>query len=389
MARKWHLFFLHLQSFLGRRFALWCCGLTMLLLCVTVQPFDSDRGKPTIFTGGVNAASVPIANSTAIASPIDRARQLYEAGNYPQAIELLKQAIETYRGNPLQQAMGWSNLALVYQQSGDWQAANAAISNSLILLENKSLVGRSSILAQTLNIQGQIQFARGQTEAALATWTRTEQLYTQIGDDAGVARSQLARCHALRVLGFYRRAQTVLENLQVSLTGKPDTALKVTTLRSLGSALEQSGDLTRADLILGQSLTIAKKLNLADEIKATQLILGNLARIQQRVPQAIEYYSLAATSSHNLVAIQAKLNLLSLHIEAKQPAQAQQSIEPIQQQLATLPPDRIKFNSQINFAQSLSKIDRQQLAARVLAETIQLSAKLGDRGRTQIGRAHV
>lgn len=375
MARKWHLFFLHLQSFLGRRFALWCCGLTMLLLCVMVQP--------ALFTSGVNAASAPIANSSPMASPIDRARQLYEAGNYPQAIELLKQAIETYRGNPLQQSMGWSNLALVYQQLGDWQAANAAISKSLILLENKSLVGRSSILAQTLNIQGQLQFARGQTEAALATWTQTEQLYTQIGDDAGVARSQLARCHALRVLGFYRRAQTVLENLQVSLTGKPDTALKVNTLRSLGIALEQSGDLTRANLVLVQSLTIAKKLNLANEINATQLILGNLARIQQRVPQAIEYYSLAATSSYNVVAIQAKLNLLSLQIEAKQPAQAQQSIAPIQQQLATLPPDRIKFNSQINFAQSLSKIDRQQLAARVLAETIQQSAKLGDRGRTQ------
>ncbi|MFM2304292.1 MAG: hypothetical protein RLZZ135_1702, partial [Cyanobacteriota bacterium] len=42
-----------------------------------------------------------------------------------------------------------------------------------------------------------------------------------------------------------------------------------------------------------------------------------------------------------------------------------------------------KYNAQINFAQSLSKLDRQTLAAKFLAETIQQSAKLADRHRTQ------
>lgn len=375
MARKWHLFFRRLQSILGRRYALWCCGLAMLWLCVTIEP--------SILMGArVNAASSPVAVSSS-GDLIDRAQQLYQSGNYPQAIELLKRSIDTYRADPLKQAMGWSNLALVYQQLGDWQAANNAISQSLKLLQNRSIPGRSGILAQTLDIQGQLQFAQGKTEAALTTWEQTAQLYTQIGDDAGITRSQINQCHALRVLGFYRRAQTILEKLKVSLVSKPDTAIKVATLRSLGIALEQSGDVDRAGMVLEQGLTIAKRLKLDNEINATQLMLGNLARTKQQVPKAIDYYSLAAGSPTNLVSIQARLNLLSLQIEAKQMAEAEQLIAPIQQQLAALPPNRIKFNAQINFAQSLSKLNRQSLAARVLAETIQQSKKLDDRQRTQ------
>jgi CHAT domain-containing protein len=375
MARKWHLFFRRLQSILGKRYALWCCGLAMLWLCVTIQP--------SILIGmRVNAASSPVAVSSS-GDLIDRAQQLYQSGNYPQAIELLKQAIDTYRTEPLKQAMGWSNLALVYQQLGDWQAANNAISQSLKLLQNRAIPGRSGILAQTLEIQGQLQFAQGQTEAALTTWEQTAQIYTQIGDDAGITRSQINQCHALRVLGFYRRAQTILEKLKASLVSKPDTAIKVATLRSLGIALEQSGDVDRAGKVLEQSLTIAQKLKLNNEINATQLMLGNLARTKQQVPNAIDYYSLAATSPTNLVSIQARLNLLSLQIEAKRMPEAEQLIAPIQQQLATLPPNRTKFNAQINFAQSLSKLNRRSLAARVLAETIQQSKNLDDRQRTQ------
>ena len=113
-------------------------------------------------------------------------------------------------------------------------------------------------------------------------------------------------------MGFYQRAQTILEKLRVSLVGKPDRRLKFVTLRSLGIALGQSGDVKRAGMVLEQSLTIAKKLKLDNEINATQLILGNLARSKQDVSSAIDYYSLAAISPTNLVSIQARLNLLSL-----------------------------------------------------------------------------
>jgi hypothetical protein len=113
MARKWHLFFRRLQSLLSKRYALWCCGLAMLWLCVTVQPFswgrgfanDSAQDKPSILIGmRVNAASSSVAVSSN-GDLIDRAQQLYQSGNYPQAIELLKRSIDINRADPLKQAI--------------------------------------------------------------------------------------------------------------------------------------------------------------------------------------------------------------------------------------------------------------------------------------------
>jgi CHAT domain-containing protein len=362
MARKWDLFFRRLQSLLS--------GIVMLLFCVTIQPL--------LLTGeSVNAANPPIvANSSD--DFLDRSQQLYQSGDYPAAIKSLEKSIEIYRsrGDNLRQAMSLSNLALVYQELGEWDGANRSIAASLKLLQNR--FDRSSILAQTLEIQGRLQFAQGQTEAALGTWDRSEQLYGSIGDDEGVVRSILDRCQALRVLGFYRRSQTMLEDLQITLANKPDSAIEVVALRSLGIALEQSGSLAKAVAVLDRGLKIAKNLKLDKEIGATQLVLGNVSRTQKQPSIAIEYYDRAMTSPVKLVSIQARLNLLRLQIENRQTEAAEQLIIPIQQQLSALPPNRLKFNAQINFAESLAQLNHRETAAKVLADTIQQSQKSHD-----------
>jgi CHAT domain-containing protein len=377
MARKWDLFFRRLQSFLGKRYLAFSCGIVMLLFCVTIQPllFSGER---------VNAmSSAPIAVDSAD-DPLTQSQQLYQAGDYPAAIQLLERSIDTYRsrGDTLKQAMSLSNLALVHQELGQWDAANRSLAASLRLLQNPATSERSSILAQTLDIQGQLQLAQGQTEAALATWEQTEKLYVRMGDDGGIVRSRINRAQALRVLGFYRRSQTILEELQTTLATKPDSAIKVVALRSLGTALEQSGDLDKAVAVLDRGLKIAQKLNLDREVSATQLVLGNVSRTQKKLPIASNYYAKAADNSNKLVSIQAKLNLLSLQIENRQIDAADRLITPIEQQLSTLPSNRIKLNAQINFAQSLARLNRRETAAKVLADVIQQSQKLPDR-RTQ------
>jgi CHAT domain-containing protein len=377
MARKWDLFFRRLQSLLGKRSLAFGCGIVMLVFCVTIQP--------ALFTGEmVNALSpTPIAVDSTD-DPLAQSQQLYQAGDFPAAIKLLERSIDTYRsrGNTLKQAIGLSNLALVHQELGQWDAANRSIAASLRLLQNPATSDRSSILAQTLDIQGQLQLAQGQTESALATWEQTEKLYARMGDDGGVVRSRINRAQALRVLGFYRRSQTLLEELQTTLATKPDSAIKVVALRSLGTALEQSGDLDRAVTVLDRGLKIAQKLNLEREVSATQLVLGNVSRTQKKLPIASNYYAKAAGNSNKLVSVQAKLNLLSLQIEQRQTDAADRLITPIEQQLSTLPSNRIKLNAQINFAQSLARLKRRETAAKVLADVIQQSQKLPDR-RTQ------
>ncbi|WP_310484563.1 CHAT domain-containing protein [Chamaesiphon sp. VAR_48_metabat_403] len=365
------------QSLLGKRSLAFCCSILMLLFCVTIQP--------ALFIGArVNAASSALVAADNLDEPLAQSQQLYRAGDYPAAIKLLEKSIEIYRsrGDNLKQAIGLSNLALAHQELGQWDAANRSIAASLNLLQNLTTPAKAAILAQTLDIQGQLQLAQGQTEAALGTWEQTEKLSARMGDDAGVVRARIDRAQALRVLGFYRRSQTLLEELQTTLATKPDTAIKIVALRSLGTALAQSGDLDKATIVLDRALKLARILKLDREIGATQLVLGNVSQTKKHRSQAIAYYIQAAKSPTKLISIQAQLNLLSLQIGYRQTDTANRLIIPIQQQLSTLPSNRIKLTAQINFAESLSRLNQPETAAKVLADVIQQAQKLTDR-RTQ------
>jgi ATP/maltotriose-dependent transcriptional regulator MalT len=80
----------------------------------------------------------------------------------------LQQAIQVYQqqGDSVRQAIALSNLALTYHQLGNWAQANEAINSSLNLLTASNSPDRRLAEAQALDIQGQLQFSQGQTEAA-------------------------------------------------------------------------------------------------------------------------------------------------------------------------------------------------------------------------------
>jgi CHAT domain-containing protein/tetratricopeptide (TPR) repeat protein len=360
-------------------------GIVTILFCLIIQPIFLPADFPIEgLRQRVNAASVISIDSNKPDPLLEPSQELYRSGNYPAAIKMLEREIVIYRsqGNVLKQAISLSNLALVHQEVGEWEKANREIAESLKLLEDKSLPGRSSILVQTLSIRGQLQFAQGQTESALTTWEQTEQLYTKRGDYVGVTRSRINQSQALRVLGFYLRSKTILEDLGTNLATQEDSENKVVTMRSLAIALAQSGDPTSAITLLNQGLNITDRLKLDNETRSIQLTLGNVWRTNKQIPLAIRYYSQAAKSPVGIVSIQARSNLLSLQIENRQLEAAELLISPIQLQLLTLAPNRSKFNIQINFAESLAKINHREMAARVLADVIQQSQKLNDR-RTQ------
>ena len=361
MARKRFSLLHHLYLIASKRYFIFLLGFIAAFFCVILQ----------LFLPPVNA-------QTHISEVlIEQSKQLYESGQYTDAIALLQQAALAYRqqGETLKQAMSLSNLALSYQQLGQWDAANQAIAESLQLLQNRA----SPILAQTLEIQGQLQLAQGQTESALSTWEQSEKVYTQLTDPAGVTRSRLNQCHALRVLGFYRRAQTILQELQQSLSRQPDSVMKAIALRSLGNALARSTDLIGAERVLQESLKVATALKSEKQISATQLSLGNVARFKKDIQAAIAAYQEVSRSSLPMVSIQGQLNLLSLQIENQQKPEAESLVGTIQQNLSLLPSSRNKCNAQINFAQSLAKLNNQILAAQVLADVTQQAQTLKDR----------
>ena len=361
-------------------------SLAILLFGLTVT-FCAMKGPglaqaPSRAGGGAIAQSVVVPAETTV----DQGRRLYEAGRYREALTALQVAMETFqkRGDRLRTAMTLSNLALVQQQLGQITAAMQAVDQSLALLQTVQTAEQPQILAQTLEVHGGLQLERGQTEAALQTWQKTEMLYRQLDDPTGLVRSRLNQAQALQILGFYRRSLALLTELQPTLQGQPDSLVKVAALRSLGEALQLAGDLERSRQILETSLVLAMRLQAPGEISAVLSSLGNTARAQQKAQEAIAYYEEAtAIAPTPLSQTQAQINLLTLLVNDGQTAKAQALRSPIQAQLGALPTSQGSIYARISFAQSVMKLGEvgQAIApelARSLATAAQQAKTLGD-----------
>ena len=348
------------------------------------------------------------------ASPVqpesDSGRSLYEAGRYQEAIPILQQAIQTYaaQGDKLRQALTLSNLALTYQQLGAWAEANRAIAESLDLVQaQRRSDDRLQVLAQVLTIQGQLQLAQGESEPALTSWQQATAVYEQLGDAENVVQSQLNQAQALQALGFYRRAISMLMEVNRTLQAQPDSLTKAIALRSLGDSLLVSGSLKAAHTAIQTSLDLANQLPVAasrtEAIAAAQLSLGNLTRAEaissltvnnltvieslallnaapqvpvnaaailaqqrktaaaqafwQRTEAAIAFYQQAASSAAPETRLQAQLYQLGLLVETQRWTAAQALYPQIQALLDTLPADRARIYDRIGLAQNLIKLD--------------------------------
>ncbi|MEA5601585.1 CHAT domain-containing protein [Nostoc sp. UHCC 0252] len=343
-----------------------------VLLCVSLSPAIANISRTTI----INQDSQ---------SQILESQRLYESGRFAEAVQVLQQAVQAYQEqrDTLKQSVALSNLSLAYQQLGDWQQAQIAITNSLDLqgfqpqgTTNKNL----AVLAQTLDIQGRLQLLTGKLEAALSTWKQTEDIYTKLGDKNGIALALLSQAQALRNRGFNQQAIKKLEQVNQTLASQGDSLAKAAVLLSLGDTLENVGESEKSRLALEQSLAIYQSLKLPENIASTLLSLGNNARNQQKIPQAIAFYQQTFdTSTSPLTKVQAKLNHLNLLIEEKQFTATQTLIPEIQSLLAQLPPSRPSIYARINFAHSLSILNTpKSQIAQLLATAVQQARSLDD-----------
>ncbi|MCC5606529.1 CHAT domain-containing protein [Nostoc sp. CHAB 5834] len=297
------------------------------------------------------------------ASVVEQGKILYDTGQFTEAAKVLQQAAAGFKTSKdgLQEAMTLSNLSLVYQQLGLWAEAQEAIAQSLKLLQSGENTGtsgeRSQIIAQALDVQGQLQLAQGQAEGALTTWQKAADIYQQIGDKARLTRNQINSAQALQALGLYLQANKILNEVQQTLTSLPDSLIVATGLRSLGNVRRVVGDLNVSRLVLGKSLAVAKRLQSPKAIAQAQLSLGNTARAQQDTEAALQYYQqAAAVSVSSITRIQAHLNLLSLLLEKKQDQDALALSSQIQSEISNLPPSRTSVYTRIKFSQNLTQL---------------------------------
>ena len=337
--------------------------------CILFTPKDIVLAKTNI---------VNIDRSQSSTKTLTQAQQAYQTGNYTEAVELLEQALVDNPGETLTRAAILSNLALAYQQLGDWAKVGDLVTQSETILEQlPDNNDRKRILASTLDLKGKLELKQGKGEQALTTWQQVTNLYEQLGNNQGVIRSQINQAQALQTLGFYRRATKLLTQLDRTLQEQPDSLTKAVGLRSLGNSLQSVGELEQARQALESSLEIAQKLGSAEDISAVLFSLGNTAYSQQEYTQAIDYYQQVVKNSPSLEQqTKALLNYLSLLIETENWADIPNLIAQIETKLDQGTVNRSTIYARINYAQSLTRLYSQTNSSKTRIKPQQIQSLL-------------
>ncbi len=370
-----------------RRLALAALSLSTLL-CATQLPAQATRTP-------LPAAAI-VQQSQTPADAFQQGQHLYEQGQYEQAIAPLKQAIQAYQqsGETLAEAIALSNLSLTHQQLNQWPEATQAIEQSLIRLQQAKVDPTTQ--AQILDIHGSLQLSLGQAEAALKTWQQTETLYQATQNTPALLQSRINQAQALRVLGFYRRARNLLQDIQPRLSaeasGQPSVNQAI-QLRLLGDALRLSGDLEQAQQLQLQSLEISNQLNDARLTSAATFSLANTARAAFKTQEALQYYQTAAQTTPDLVVrLNAQISQLSLLMADQRWDAAQSLLGELIPQGSQLPESQTGLYGRIHLAQAVldanvgGQGDRPTFLdayaaplEALLRQTVTLASQIGDR----------
>ncbi|NEO46538.1 MAG: CHAT domain-containing protein [Moorea sp. SIO4A3] len=322
-----------------------------------------------------------------VSTLLKQGQGLYDSGRFAEAVDVLEQALESNqtKGDQLSEAMVLSNLSLAYQQLGSWTQAKNAIANSEKILRSIKPTDKSTaylqVLAQSLMIKGSIELGSSESKAAMESWEQAQVTYGDLGDEAGQIRSRINIAQALQDLGLYKRALNLLNQVEESLIAQPDSLNKAVLLRSLGNMRQLVGQLSQSRETLEKSLEIARSLPYSQEISAILFSLGNTARAQQELDEAIDYYQQAFDQSLDpITKLEAQLNQLSLLIDTKRIKEAQALIPQILPELESIPLSRRSIYLRINFAQSLMKDEVKSIKdegyVQTLAKRLQPSVKI-------------
>lgn len=362
MARKKPVFFRILKSIIQSRYSRrgWIVqpllAIMIAFLSIIIPPV---LAKPAV----VNTTAPNLATSQSqTQNLLQQGKKLYEAGQFSLAVKALQQAAVDFRthGDSLREAMTLSNLCLAFQQLGLWSEAEKAIQKAIASLQTQNLNNHSQhskILAQALDVRGQLQLSQGQAEVAVTTWQQAAEIYQQIKDSAALTRNRINSAQAMQVLGRYRQANKILTEVSQTLKNEPDSLTKAVALLRLGNIRQVVGDLKESQQLLEQSLALAKATSSNQVVSEALFNLGNTARIQHDTKTAQHYYQQAISASVDpSTRIQAYLNQLSLLVETNQLADALAFSSKIDSEINNLPPSRMAVDAKINFAQSLMKL---------------------------------
>jgi tetratricopeptide (TPR) repeat protein len=283
-----------------------------------------------------------------------------------------------------------------------------------------------------LTQRGHDKLNMGQADEALSDWKQAMEVYERIGNQEGVAGSRINQSLALQALGKYRHACKILlpvldigANSQIcepssegeqTIPEQRKSEISALGLRTFGDVLRVIGKLEKSKDALEKSLNIARYLNSPAGISAALLSLGNTKRAlynlnrnltkpeyadelaaKTNAEEALGCYLQAANLSEDkLTQIQAKLNRLSLLLDfepwlrekeklsnntIERQAEIQYQLDDLLQNqlaIANLPLTQPAIYAKLNFAESLRRLERNDLAVQYAREALQQARRLQD-----------
>ncbi|TYQ31331.1 CHAT domain-containing protein [Pseudanabaena sp. UWO310] len=360
--------------------------LGLIGLCLALS-LGIDRSHAiSLKTPQESPALIASSNATSSNSSLDRGRNLYDAGQFAEAVQVWQMTAQSYgsQGDRPNQALTLSYLSLAYQQLNQWNAAQNSIDESLAILNGVKPVD-AILWAQILNTKAILQQQIGQSQTAVDTWKQAQGYYQQAGDVQGVLGTEINQAQALQSLGFYRRSRQILDDINQQLEKSDDSLLKVSGLRSVGNALRVLGDNEASYKSLSWGLAIAKNLNALNELSPILIGLGNNAADTRNFDVALQHFieaEKAATKASDR--IESKLNQLQVYVNMGQ-TQAIATLAPnILQELSEIPPSRASLYAIVNFASNLSKLPPQDqpipssTIIQLLDKSVQSARKVND-----------
>ena len=264
--------------------------------------------------------------------------------------------------DPQQQIKALNFMAMGYQKLGEWQKARSLINQStqLIKSQEKNNPNITFLWTQALNIQGQIEFATGNTQEALNSWQKAQKQAETINDVEGIRGNLINQVTAYSALGEYIKANKILKQLQVNIEQTPDSKIKIYGLIALATTLQKQGQLTQSEILLRQILLVAGEFLSPTEIDKITLILANVVKNLDKTSEALKLYEqIINNSSQNELIIQAKLNKLAIAIAQEEYSNIDSLINNIKTQINTLTPSRKNLYIHINLVQNLFNLSAQ------------------------------
>lgn len=309
------------------------------------------------------------------------AAKLYQQNRYLEAINLLETAIKQYQlqGDFVGSAIATRNLALVYQKLGEWAQAKITLTKAeeiIATIDNE--LAKSELLAQVLEVKGQIELSLGQAQNALETWQQATHLYEQQGNITGFTQAKIYQAHALQALGLYSQSIKTLREVKDRLEDKPDNAIKAQALLSIGKVLSRTGKYAESAKILNSSLAIAQKLAEKSLIADILVTLGNNARFKSEPEQALELYQQAIDISSDSDMLRGKLARLDVLVDLPEIEAATKEAEEIEQLLTNLPLQQTTIQGKVSLARHLLELEtKPNKIAQILVSAIKQARNLG------------